>query len=76
MTLFDLKDKVAVITGSSRGMGRAMAEQLLQRGQALQHLRMRRLALEFAEGSTEHGRAHLGTASAAAASRIPAPTIT
>ena len=30
--LFDLKDKVAVITGSSRGIGRAIAERMSEHG--------------------------------------------
>ncbi|MXO87059.1 glucose 1-dehydrogenase [Altererythrobacter aurantiacus] len=32
MSLFDLKDKVAVVTGSSRGIGRAIAEELAAHG--------------------------------------------
>ena len=32
MTLFDLTGKTAVITGSSRGIGRAIAEQLARHG--------------------------------------------
>ena len=32
MTLFDLKGRVAIVTGSSRGIGRAIAERLCQHG--------------------------------------------
>ena len=32
MSLFDLTDKVAVITGSSRGIGRAIAEAMADQG--------------------------------------------
>ena len=35
MTLFDLKGRTALITGSSRGLGRAMAEGLAQAGAAI-----------------------------------------
>ena len=32
MSLFDLSGKVAIITGSSRGIGRAIAEQMAVQG--------------------------------------------
>jgi len=32
MSLFDLSGKVAVITGSSRGIGRAIAEAMAEQG--------------------------------------------
>jgi NAD(P)-dependent dehydrogenase (short-subunit alcohol dehydrogenase family) len=32
MTLFDMTDKIAVITGSSRGIGRAIAERMVEHG--------------------------------------------
>ena len=32
MSLFDLSDKVAVITGSTKGIGRAIAERMAEHG--------------------------------------------
>lgn len=58
--LFSMKDKVCVVTGGSRGLGRAMAEAFLQAGAARIYITARKAeaceqAAEELSALTEHG---------------------